>query len=316
MIRKAPPLILCIVGLMVPSANSSLAAQTEAWNDSATEVVVKASIPGPAMWRVKKGQSEVIVIGILPVMPRSLNWNTRRIGFALKGAKGLITPPKANLNLGDMLKMMSAKNLPKGTMLKDVLPQALNTRYETTAARAGVSIKAFDHDKPVWAGARLRKDVLAKLSLTDDEPVDTIVRLAHRQGVDVRTSGRYKLSPILKDINAMDMASSRNCLSAALDDIDFDIDRSRKTAIAWTTGDLKTVRANYQGSALQACFDGSEKGQALIEHSIDDATNAIEEALETPGKSVAIFQLSPLLRKGGALDRLKAHGAQITAPEY
>ena len=290
-------------------------AQAETWSE-AQEVTVRTHVPGPTMWRVQKDGSEVIVIGILPVFPKAQTWSTRRIENALKSARVLIVPASTNASVGDLFGLMSSKNLPQHEALKAVLPPPLYARYEGAANRAGVSIKPFAHDKPVWAGARLRKDILAKIGLTDQEPQATIVRLAHRAGVPVRASGHYRFAPLLKDINAMSLQASEACLGDALDDIDFDFDRAPKAAAAWAVGDLKTVHANYQGSALLKCLAGSDQAAAILDHSIDDAAAAIAEALKTPGRSVAVFPLATLLRKNGVLDRLGVEGARISSPDY
>lgn len=291
---------------------ASTAQAQETWSD---EVVVSAKASGPAVWRLRRGNSEVIVIGVLPVFPKSQAWRTRRIESAIKGARALITPPVSKAGMGDMVGMMSAKNLPNKKKLKDSLPPDLNARYEATAARAGISIKDFARDKPVWAGARLRREVLEKRGLSADEPMQTIVRLARRHNVSVKAAGKYKITPILKDVNAMNEDAGEYCLQRTLDDIDFDIDRLPKTAAAWSLGDTRTVLANYRGSALMDCLEGSGKGAAVMERSVVDAVEAIDDALQDGGKTVAIVQLAPLLRKGGALDRLRARGVVITSPE-
>ncbi len=305
---------LALTVLALTTALPAVTQAQEEWTD--TPVVISAQLSGPAMWRLKRGNSEVIVIGIPPVFPKDMGWKTRRVENALKGAKGLITPPVSKAGIGDVLSLMRMKSLPNGQELKSVLPGDLYARYQATAARAGVSVAPFAHDKPVWAGARLRKDVLTKRGLTSDEPGDTIVRLARHQGVPVRVAARYRISPVLKDVNAMSEAAGQTCLRRTLDDIDFDLDRAQKTATAWAAGDMRTVLANYHGSALADCLEGSGKGSAMIDRSVDDTVDAISDALATPGKTVAIFPLAPLLRKGGALDRVRAEGVAVTSPEY
>ncbi len=317
--RLAATALLAVVPALTldlaPNLANAQATQPEAWSD-AQEVTVRVHVPGPAMWRVQKDGAEVIVIGILPVFPKAQPWPTRRIENALKGARVLITPAATNASIGDMFGLMSSKNLPQHEDLKTVLPPALYARYAAAASRAGVSIKPFAHDKPVWAGARLRKDILGKIGLSDQEPQETIVRLAHHAGVPVRPSAHYKFSPLLKDVNAMSLDASEACLSSALDDIDFDFDRAPKAATAWAIGDLKTVHANYQGSSLVKCLAGSDQAAAILDHSIDDAAASISEALKTPGRSVVVFPLSTLLRKNGVLDRLSVEGAHISSPDY
>lgn len=288
------------------------AAAQEVWSE---DVVISAKASGPAMWRLRRGQSEVIVIGVLPSFPKKQTWRTRRIENALKGANGLMVPQAVKATTGDMLSLMSSKGLPEKRTLKEVLPTDLYARYTATAARAGISVKDFERDKPVWAGARLRREVLERRGVTGDEPTDTITRLARRQGVSVKPFGRYKLKPVLKDVNAMSMAAQTNCMRRTLDNIDFVLDKLPASANAWSTGDMSTVLGNYRGSALADCLEGSGKGSALIEQSVSDTAFAINAALSRPGKTIAVVPLSPWLRKGGALDRLRARGVSVTSPE-
>ncbi|OYW74314.1 MAG: TraB/GumN family protein, partial [Asticcacaulis sp. 32-58-5] len=236
---------IALIFLMLLAAPSSQAAD-EDWNH--TEVVVAAKRPpGPALWRIKKGDAEVVIVGILPVFPKSQSWSTKRLENALRGAKVLITPPDAKTSAGDAVRVLRTKGLPGKLTLKDVLPPELNARFEATAKRAGVSPKAFAHDKPVWAGARLRREVLEKRRLSADEPTDTIARIARKQGVPVRPAGKYKTGPVLKDLNRLSDQESQECLIHTLGDIDFNMDRAPKAAAAWAVGDIRTVRANYQG---------------------------------------------------------------------
>ncbi|WKL57978.1 TraB/GumN family protein [Asticcacaulis sp. ZE23SCel15] len=308
MLRIALILVLMVfVSLPVQAA-------VEDWNH--TEVVVAAKRPpGPALWRIKKGEAEVVIVGVLPVFPKSQGWSTKRLENALRGAKVLITPPDAKTSAGDAVRVLRTKGLPGKQTLKDVLPPDLNARFEATAKRAGVSAKSFVRDKPVWAGARLRREVLEKRRLSADEPTDTIVRIARKQGVPVRPAGKYKTGPVLKDLNRLSDQDSQDCLRYTLGDIDFNMDRAPKAAAAWAVGDIRTVRANYQGGVMAACLEGSDVGTAMLERSVEDIVGAINSGLQTPGKTVVIVPLSPLLRKGGALDQLQARGLKISAPE-
>ncbi|ESQ92738.1 conjugative transfer protein GumN [Asticcacaulis sp. AC460] len=299
-------LVLCLIGLPFQSM-----AQTEDWPD----VVIKAKTTvGPAMWRVSDEDSQVIIIGILPVFPKKQAWNTKRIENALRGANVLITPATSHAGAGDMTSLMFRKGLPDGKTLKQVLSPALYARYEAAAARAKVSIRDFARDKPVWAMVRLRREVLEKRGLTDDEPVATIKRLAGRAGVPVRAAANYDMGAIVKDINAMTPQAAEVCVTATLDDIDFLLDRLGRTAAAWAVGDLATVRANYPASAMARCLSGSSKGSALMDRSINDSVAAVEKALKKPGKSVAVLPLAILLRRGATLDRLRAKGYEVSAP--
>lgn len=302
---------MALLGLVL--AGPGAMAQNEVWPE--TRVVVKGrSAPGPVMWHISSGDSQVIILGVLPVFPKKQTWQTTRIANALRGARGLITPPASSTGVGDMWSLMTKKGLPGHGALKDILPASLNGRYEAAARRAGVDIKDFAHDKPVWAGARLRREVLQKRGLSDDEPVQTVVGLARRAGVPVRAAGRYDMGPMVKSVNAMNDAASQACLGHTLDDIDFDLDRAPVAAKAWATGDLATVRNNYQGSTLMKCLAGSETSATIGARSVNDSVAAVTAALARPGKTVAVLPLALLLRSGGVLDRLRAKGYEVSNP--
>jgi uncharacterized protein YbaP (TraB family) len=302
-----------LLALTVTLALPHLARAQEAWPE--TEVVVRGkAAAGPALWRVTKGDSQVIILGILPVFPKKQAWSTKRVEGALRGANRLITPADSSTGIGDAWMMMSKKGLPNRQSLKDALPLELYTRYETTAKRAGVPIKDFARDKPIWAGARLRREVLQKQALSDDATLATVRRLATQAGVPVKAAGRYDIGPIFKAVNAMNDKAGQDCLRYTLDDIDFDLDRAPLAAKAWAVGDIATVRRHYQGSVLMKCLSGSPKATAMMDRSVTDSARAVTTALQKPGKTVAVFPLALLLRKGGVLDHLRAQGYDVSNP--
>ncbi|MFN3805930.1 TraB/GumN family protein [Asticcacaulis sp.] len=307
--KKLRLFLLSLCAALLPLAASA----QEDWPD---EVVVRGrAAVGPALWRVSDDDSQVIIIGVLPVFPKKQPWKTTRIENALRGANGLITPPDNTTGPADLWSLMRNKSLPDGGRLKDALPGDLYARYEATARRAGVSTRDFAKDKPVWAGARLRREVLRKYGLSEDEPVTTIRRLARSAGVPARAAGRYDSGPLFKAVNAMSEEASEACLHYTLDDIDFDMDRAPRAAQAWSVGDITTLRDLYQGSVLMKCLSGSTGASAVLNRSIADSVTAVSLALNKPGKTVAVFSIAQLLRKGGTLEKLRAKGYRVSAPQ-
>src|SRR6185312_2944987 len=66
-------------------------AHETAWSD-ATQVVVEAPVPGPAMWKLTRGTSTVWVLGVLEQTPQDLSWDNHRLRRILSGANALIVP--------------------------------------------------------------------------------------------------------------------------------------------------------------------------------------------------------------------------------
>jgi uncharacterized protein YbaP (TraB family) len=304
-----PWLFLCVLFAQAGQAQVVV----EPWSQEAVTVTSKAK--GPAMWRISKGRAEVWVIGVLPVMPKKLVWDDRRIARIIKGASTLYLEPSSTRGLGDVLKVMRTKGQPDKKTLSQTLRPEIYDRYRSAAARAGVSVKAYERDKPVWAGVRLRYAVMKKAGLTDDEPEDRIKSIARAHGVKIRTIAVYKSSPLIDDMNGLSLAKSEACLSHTLDDIDFNLDRAHIAGQAWARGDIQIVRQNYAGSAMASCLAGSKRASDLLDKSINEAVATVNRALDGADRTVVILSLSSLLRKGSALDRLAASGVVITSPE-
>jgi hypothetical protein len=98
-----------------------------------------------------------------------------------------------------------------------------------------------------------------------------------------------------------------------VDQVQREAERAQTIAKAWSVGDLHAVRAAYGPAPLERCLEQASNA-ALIERGAADSARAIAEALNRPGKAVAVVDLNFLLRPNGVLDRLKAGGAEITVP--
>ncbi len=116
-------------------------------------------------------------------------------------------------------------------------------------------------------------------------------------------------------LNDMSKDDKLRCVGATLSEIEFATGHAQAASQAWATGDLNAARANSPNSATLACLEGTGSTRALLDRATGDSVAAINEALSKPGKSVVTFPLSVLLRPGGALDQLKAQGAEVSEPE-
>ena len=86
-------------------------------------------------------------------------------------------------------------------------------------------------------------------------------------------------------------------------------------ARAWAVGNVKAMKANYAESRLMNCAIGTVTRAAAIEaRNVAETVSAIDGALKKPGKTIAVVNLGPLLRKGGVLEKLVAMGVTVQAP--
>jgi uncharacterized protein YbaP (TraB family) len=310
--RRSRRLAVALALALGLSAAPALADPSPDW--TVQEVVVTAH-RAPVLWRLSKGDSEVWVLGVLPVMPKDQAWNSKRLERILEGAHVVLTPALASVDLRTAFMLMTQHGLPHGQTLKAQLPPELASRFDRDRALAHAPATRFSHDKPIWAALMLWLDYNHAANLSRDEPLMTVQRLARAHHVPVRPIGTYQGKDMLANLLHLPKEEAESCLADALADIEFNEVNARPAAQAWALGDIKTVHAHYAEPSLRLCLEQAPSWRILADRSVDDTVRAVDAALTTPGKSVAIFSLGDLLRRDGALDRLRAQGVTVETPE-
>ena len=306
---QAPPRAAPAAAPAAPPADESAVVQ---------ELTVIGRRPGPALWRVTRGDSEVVIVGGLSPLPHSLKWDTIRVEHALEDSTVLFLPPnKAHVGVFDEASMFMRQGALKpahGADMETTLPPALRARFIRVRDSFHGDPKHYQHWKPALAGLFLVGDYHRAAGLSDDKPGTTIAKLARAANAEVRTVGAVNVKPLFDAAATMSDAQNQACLSAALDDIERESARAQPAAAAWAVGDLRGVRENSSASLVDGCLLQLPSVQNLVESGTRDAVQTIHAALNRPGRSVAVIDLTFLLRKNGVLDRLKAEGDQITVP--
>src|SRR5260221_12236947 len=90
--------------------------------------------PGPAVWHLTRGNSEVWILGLVGAMPKDMEWNKQYLSELLDGARAILMPPKANVGLVDagwfLIMHGGELSLPRGQTLDAGLPDPLRARFE------------------------------------------------------------------------------------------------------------------------------------------------------------------------------------------
>ncbi len=295
----------------VASPAAPEAAPAKPWSDI-TEVVVRAHAPGPAMWKLARGDSTLWVMGTLHVAPKDVAWDATRFQRVLSGAHLLILPRVVH---DDMVSEQDME-LPDSQPLSEVVASDTYARYRATLAR-----EAFDGlptglaYQPAWAGAWLISRVYEAHGFTTHIVPPEVAVLAGQSGVAVKYVDRHTTRLQARQYFHLDKAIGEACLTDYLDSIDHDIATVDAMGKAWAEGDVPAILAKHRDPAWVTCFLAQPKYAQIYEtYAVDDMVKAVDKALQTPGKSVAVMPLSDLLRQGGILDRLRAEGVTITAP--
>ena len=315
---KAVSLAACLIVLPLPGrAQTPPTVAQQNWG--APEIVEVQAPPGPAVWHLTRGDSEVWILGTVGAMPDGLKWNKGYLAELLDGARAILLPPRPSIGVFEgawfLITNGSKFSLPRGQSLEPSLAPELRARFVALREKLGEDEGRYRTDTPLRAALRLFQDLSDKLDLTRDEPRDTISHLARTQHVPSAPIARYEVLDAAEDVLKLDPAQQKLCLAQSVEDVDQAFTHAIPAAEAWAIGDLKGVKANYGESRLLDCVTAQVHSVADInERNVADYTSSIDAALDKPGKTIAVIDIGPLLRRNGVLERLQALHVAIEGP--
>jgi hypothetical protein len=312
MVVRRLTLALLLAALVAPVHAQAPAEPEISTVVEALEVVAKA--PGPAMWRVSRGDSQVVIMGTVSPVAHLLAWDDRRLRRNLTGARQLLVPSrpvgsaKAMLDyaLGDRGKIRVAGK----TTLEDRLPPDLAARFAGAVAASHQPLSKYDRWKPAAAGVMLLGDFDRAAGLSRGKPIITVTRLAQTMKVPVTAAGKVDIAKVLGDGARLNDAQNIACLAVAVEQVGRLAGAPGELGKAWAAGDLRAVQRLYTPRIPDQC----PLLNPVLDKEVAASADLVEDALKTPGRSVALIDMSLLLRPGGVLDRLSEAGDQIDTP--
>jgi uncharacterized protein YbaP (TraB family) len=302
-----------VLALTATPAAGQVVADPEA--NLVEELVVQALEPGPAWWRVKDGDTTVYILGIAEdAAPADVAWDRRALERRLDGANSLIVGTRIGLTGGlrDIPALLRARSqLKSKTPLEQTLPDPLRARFVQARTQIGQGPGRYAEWTPLVAGMRLVEDSQPKRTTTSVTAL--ALKLAKSEKVKPVYPARYKAVPFMQRAFAgLTPAVHHQCLDAAIEDARAPAARKRAAVEAWARGD--TPSALTEPRSFEKCLLILGGGAEFWTQVVGDQAGAIERALQTPGHSVALVSLRPLLAEGGVLDRLRARGVRVAGP--
>jgi uncharacterized protein YbaP (TraB family) len=281
-------------------------------------VVVTAQAEGPAFWRVKKGDSEIWILGTVNALPWGFAWNRTHLAEIIDGARVVLAPPEARAGFFEgswfLLTHRGLLSMPDGKKLEESLPPDLRTRF--VAARTALNLDAdhFADDPPVLAAWKLQANFDEKHKLGSDQPYRTVEKIAHDKHVPMRPVGIYEALSLLKEILRLPQDRQQACLEASVANVEARAVHAVPAAEAWAVGNIKQIKAHYTGQIFEQCAGATPSFAKLRSQSTDSYIAAIDEALAKPGKTVMIVDIGSLLRSTGVAEELHKEDVVIEGP--
>lgn len=308
------------------------------------EVVVTGEFPGPGMWKVSRPEDPTHVLWIVgdpPPLPRRMSWKSRDVeSVALRSQEILLDAsvrmePDEKIGVFRGLSLlpsaMKARKNPDGATLRQRVSPELYARWLAQKKLYLGRDSGVEEWRPIFAAAKLRKEAFDDLGLRDSGMVWEVVGKLAKKRKTLVTAPNLKFTFHTRDLKSKIREFSREslpdaeCFAVTLDLVEAVSDRvtESRRAHAWATADLETLDSlpalpnPYVPCAMAVL--GSDVAREIIPADIREQLYAswmaaAAKSLAANETTLAIVPLAKLTRVGGYLERLRARGYVIEAP--
>ena len=274
--------------------------------------------PGPAVWHVTRGDSEVWILGTIGALPKNLTWNKEYASELIDGARVVLRPAGASVGIGDGIWLLinygNRLSLPRGQALEALMPPELRARFIALRTSLGRNEDRYRTDSPFRAGIRIAADFRDKHGLRGQLGIDDI---ADDKDVPVRPAGKQESAyDAIREVLTLPVDKQMVCLGQMVDELDYQSRHAESAAHAWAVGDIRAIKANLSDRPdLMDCIGAmAETLAGLRARNSATTVQAIETALTQKGKTILLVDMRELLRKDGVLKRLEKRGLTIEGP--
>lgn len=298
------------------------------------KMVVSGAQPGPGMWKVRKGEHVLYILGTVSPLPRRMEWASAEVEAVITGADVMIAAPAVSVDPGVGIfrgmalvpALLRARNNPGKRPLREVVPADLYARWEVLKARYMGRDRGVEKRRPLLAAQELYEAALHKSGLRMGGVIGPVVARARKAGEVQLLDTTIRLTVddpkgVLKEFNESDLADLE-CFAGTMERIESDLDNMRARANAWARGDIEGLRALPYENHYATCQD-AVTGSALAQRlGFDDLPQRgrqawlenVDAALAEHATSFAMLPMSHLLAEDGVLQQLAERGYVIEAP--
>jgi TraB/PrgY/gumN family len=297
-------------------------------------IVVGGRQPGPGLWKVRKGDHVLWILGTQTPLPKRMEWDSANVQRRIVESQQVLLSPsvsvKSDLGFFRSLTLipsaLRARKNPDDKTLQDIVPPAQYARWLVLKKRYIGSDRGVEEWRPVFAALELYSKAIAKSGMTLDSLADDVVRKTAKKHDIPMSSPKVEIK--IEEPKAALKAFARqpledmDCFTRTLDRIESDLGTMAARANAWAEGDTESLRDLPFRNQFIACTNaitGNEIAKKLgvsdVQQRIESAwMSAAETALTKNASSFAILPVGQLLREDGFLAKLAAKGYMIEEP--
>ena len=298
-------------------------------------VVVSGEQPGPGLWRVSKDGHEMWVLGTLTPLPRKMQWISRDVEATIARSQEILLGPRAELTVdggvfGAVLllpSLLGVRNNPDDAKLADVLPAEVYARWVPLREKYIGHGGAIEKRRPIVAAAELYEHAIERSGLSLESVAAPVVTKAAKKHKVPTTQPEVAIKvaepkSVLKEFKHARLDDAE-CFAQTLDRVETDIGPMKARANAWASGDVEALRALPYVDQRLACdraflvgATAQRSGLADLRERLATAwLDAAENALAKNETTFAALPIAQILDADGLIERLRAKGYVVEAPE-
>ncbi|MGH8209023.1 MAG: TraB/GumN family protein [Steroidobacteraceae bacterium] len=307
--------------------NSPLPAPAAAVQAPMEEVVITGEHEGPRLWKVRKGDHVLWILGTVTPLPKKMIWQSDSVEAVLQQSQEVV-PAWPAFGIGAnpftalrvWIQWRRIQKIPDRMNLREVLPPALYARFSALKARYAPKDERLDELRPGFAAERLLDEALDATGLTmHNEVQQSVLKLARKQGVKIHQDKLKVEHPVdvLKDVGATPLSGEVACLEAVIGRLETDLGPMQARARAWALGDVDMLRKLNHPDDRTACIAAvaaSDRVRDLIARAQEDWFLSAEDALARNRSTLAVQSMDRLLGDNGTLAILRKEGYQVEGP--
>jgi len=289
------------------------------------EILVVGEQPGPAMWRVSKGEHTLWILATLEPLPKDMVWRSKSVDERVAASQLVLSPPELSAHVGFFRSLtlvpslLHARHAPNGETLEQSLPHDLYMRW--LALRVKYLGHADDEKlRPLLAAANVYQRAINQVGLTHDSHVwQRIEATARAKHVPVQPVSLEvpidNPKQYVRDLSAIPSAGEVDCLRSTIGLVETQLPVMRTRANLWSTGDIEKLRALLRPDAVETCASAvlvvpsfQEEYTRLNVQLRSAWFAAAEKAIAANVSTVAVLSMQDLLKPDGWLTTFRAPG--------
>jgi hypothetical protein len=330
---------LLVIPALVPAQEIRAEPVVDGEPKTLATVVVTGTLPGPGLWRVRRGGHSLYILGTITPVPAKMHWVSAEVETILSHANEVIAPSYAEAHVGvrDVFNMSllarsayAAIKIPERQQLADLLPGVVFSQWQSLKTKylPGTAADGIERSRPMFASQDLYYGAISTSGMTRDNIVwERIAEIAEDRKIPVTETkiqfpldlDRQKYKAGIAAL-AQSKVDETTCFAKTMSSLEADLETMRQGANAWAIGDLEKLHQLGHADLKPACKETYDRLMGFQQRPGVDAQAdaswlaAATAALERNDVTFAVLPLAKLSGPTGAIERFRAAGFEIDVP--